>query len=57
MGGRPIALLLSYTRKGSLVGDLDRIVHSVANTCREAGVYVVMDDIKAVEEGSLYSIN
>ncbi len=42
MGSKPIAILLAIIlEKGFLVGNLDRIVHRVANTCREAGVYIV----------------
>ncbi|MEM4462281.1 MAG: hydrogenase expression/formation protein HypE [Candidatus Bathyarchaeia archaeon] len=54
MGGKPIALSLALVlEEGFPIYDLDRIMHSIASTCREAEVYVVTGDTKVVEKGSL----
>jgi hydrogenase expression/formation protein HypE len=54
MGGKPIALSLALIlEEGFPVEDLDRIMYSIADTCREADVYIVTGDTKVVEKGSL----
>ena len=54
MGGKPIALSLALIlEEGFPVDDLDRIMYSIADTCREADVYIATGDTKVVERGSL----
>ncbi|MEM2739898.1 MAG: AIR synthase related protein, partial [Candidatus Bathyarchaeia archaeon] len=54
MGGKPIALSLALVlEEGFPIDDLDRIMHSIADTCMEADVHIVTGDTKVVEKGSL----
>lgn len=54
VGGEPIALTAGFIlEEGFPIEDLAKIVESMAETCREAGVYVVAGDTKVVEKGAL----
>jgi hydrogenase expression/formation protein HypE len=54
MGAEPVALTSGLVlEEGLLIADLDRILESMAETCREAGVYIITGDTKVVEKGSL----
>ena len=53
VGAQPLALSLAMViEEGLLVGDLDRILQSVAQACSEAKVQVVAGDTKVVERGA-----
>ena len=39
--------------EGLAIADFERIVRSMGETCKEAGVYVITGDTKVVEKGSL----
>ena len=54
LGAEPFALTSGFIlEEGLLVADFEKIVQSMSETCREAGVYVVTGDTKVVEKGSL----
>ena len=54
LGAQPLALTSAFVlEEGLLLTDFERIVRSMGETCREAGVYVVTGDTKVVEKGSL----
>jgi hydrogenase expression/formation protein HypE len=54
LGGEPLALTSGFVlEEGLLIADFDRIVQSMGETCREAGVYVITGDTKVVEKGVL----
>ncbi len=52
-GGRPLALSASFIlEEGLSLEELERVVSSMADTAREAGVAIVTGDTKVVEHGS-----
>jgi len=52
-GARPIAISLALIiEEGLTIGELTRILESIARTAREAGVEVATGDTKVVERGS-----
>ena len=52
-GARPLYLTLALImEEGLLISDLDRIMQSLAEAAREAGVQVVAGDTKVVEHGA-----
>ncbi|NQT91196.1 MAG: hydrogenase expression/formation protein HypE [Lentisphaerae bacterium] len=52
-GGKPVYLTLALIiEEGMAVGDLERIIHSVATTAAEVGVLVVGGDTKVIERRS-----
>lgn len=54
LGARPIALTCGLIlEEGFPLKNLERILHSMHETCIEAGVAVVTGDTKVVEEGNL----
>jgi hydrogenase expression/formation protein HypE len=54
MGAQPYALACGFIlEEGLLIGDLERILQSMHDTCVEAGVGVVTGDTKVVEKGAL----
>jgi hydrogenase expression/formation protein HypE len=54
LGAEPVALASGFIlEEGLLIADFERIVKSMSETCREAGVYVITGDTKVVEKGSL----
>jgi len=54
LGAEPYALACGLIlEEGLALADLERILTSMQNTCREAGVGVVTGDTKVVEKGSL----
>jgi len=54
MGAEPIALTSGFVlEEGLPITDLEKILESMAETCREAGVYIITGDTKVVEKGSL----
>jgi len=54
LGAEPFALTSAFVlEEGLAISDFERIVRSMAVTCREAGVYVVTGDTKVVEKGTL----
>ena len=54
LGAEPIALTSGFIlEEGLSIADFEKIVQSMSETCREAGVYVVTGDTKVVEKGSL----
>jgi hydrogenase expression/formation protein HypE len=57
MGGKPLALASGFIiEEGFPLSDFDRIVESMAETCSEAGVFVVTGDTKVVERGGIDGI-
>jgi len=51
VGAEPVALTCGLVlEEGLPLADLDRILESMEQTCREAGVYVVTGDTKVVEK-------
>jgi hydrogenase expression/formation protein HypE len=51
VGAEPIALTCGLVlEEGLLLTDLDRILESMEQTCRESGVYVITGDTKVVEK-------
>jgi hydrogenase expression/formation protein HypE len=57
MGARPVALAASLVIEESFkTEDLERIIKSLADTCKEAGVPIITGDTKVVEKGSLDKI-
>jgi hydrogenase expression/formation protein HypE len=54
LGAEPVALTSGFVlEEGLAIADFERIVRSMAETCREVGVYVVTGDTKVVEKGAL----
>jgi len=54
LGAEPVALTSGFVlEEGLAIADFERIVQSMGETCREAGVYVITGDTKVVEKGSL----
>jgi len=54
LGAEPLALTSGFVlEEGLLIRDFERIVRSMGETCREAGVYVITGDTKVVEKGAL----
>jgi len=54
LGAEPLALTSGFVlEEGLTIADFERIVRSMGETCREAGVYVITGDTKVVEKGSL----
>ncbi len=54
MGGEPIALTCGLVlEEGLAIDDLERILESMRNTCREADVQIITGDTKVVEKGNL----
>jgi len=54
MGAEPVALTSGLIlEEGLPIADLDRILKSMAETCREAGVHIITGDTKVVEKGGL----
>ncbi|MEM1995167.1 MAG: hydrogenase expression/formation protein HypE [Nitrososphaerales archaeon] len=54
VGGEPLALTAGFIlEEGFPLDDLTKIVESMAETCREAGVFIVAGDTKVVEKGAL----
>jgi hydrogenase expression/formation protein HypE len=54
MGADPLALTSGFIiEEGFLVSDFEKIVKSMGQTCKEAGVYVITGDTKVMERGAL----
>jgi hydrogenase expression/formation protein HypE len=54
MGAQPLALAAGFIlEEGFPTTDLERILKSMGETCREAGIYVITGDTKVVERGAL----
>ena len=54
MGAEPLALTSGFIiEEGFPISDLERIVKSMAETCREAGVHIITGDSKVMERGTL----
>ncbi len=54
LGAEPIALTSGFIlEEGLPIADFEKIVLSMSETCREAGVFVVTGDTKVVEKGAL----
>ena len=54
MGAEPLALTSGFIiEEGFSISDLERIVKSMAETCREAGVHIITGDTKVMERGAL----
>ena len=54
MGAEPMALTSGFVlEEGLPIPDFERILVSMRETCREAGVYIITGDTKVVEKGSL----
>src|SRR3990170_2814654 len=54
LGGEPVALTSGFVlEEGLAIADFERIVRSIGETCKEAGVYVITGDTKVVEKGAL----
>jgi hydrogenase expression/formation protein HypE len=54
MGASPIALTSGFViEEGFPMRDFERIVKSMSNVCKKAGVYVIAGDTKVVEKGAL----
>jgi hydrogenase expression/formation protein HypE len=54
MGAEPRALTSGFViEEGFPLTDLEKIVRSMGDACREAGVYVVTGDTKVMEKGAL----
>jgi hydrogenase expression/formation protein HypE len=54
LGAEPLALTCGFVlEEGLALADFERIVRSMGETCREAGVFVVTGDTKVVEKGAL----
>ncbi len=54
MGAEPLALASGFVvEEGFVIEDFERILESMGETCREAGVHVITGDTKVVERGSL----
>lgn len=54
LGAEPVALTSGFIlEEGLPIADFERIVRSMGETCREAGIYVITGDTKVVEKGAL----
>lgn len=54
LGAEPLALAAGFVfEEGFPLSDLERILHSIDETCKEAGVAVITGDTKVVEHGAL----
>jgi hydrogenase expression/formation protein HypE len=54
LGAEPVALTCGFVlEEGLAMKDFERIVRSMSETCREAGVFVITGDTKVVEKGTL----
>jgi len=54
LGAEPLALTSGFIlEEGLAIADFERIVQSMGETCKEAGVYVITGDTKVVEKGAL----
>jgi len=54
MGAEPMALTSGFVlEEGLPIPDFERILVSMRETCREAGIYIITGDTKVVEKGSL----
>jgi len=54
LGAEPVALTSGFVlEEGLPIADFERIVRSMGETCKEAGVYVITGDTKVVEKGAL----
>jgi hydrogenase expression/formation protein HypE len=54
MGAEPFALTSGFVlEEGLPIADLERILKSMGETCREAGVYIITGDTKVVERSGL----
>lgn len=54
LGAEPVALTSGFVlEEGLVIADFERIVRSMGETCKEAGVYVITGDTKVVEKGAL----
>lgn len=54
VGAEPYALACGFVlEEGLAISDFKRILISMRETCKEAGVYIVTGDTKVVEKGSL----
>ena len=54
MGAETVALSSAFIlEEGLPLADLDRILKSIADTCKEAGVHIITGDTKVVEKGAL----
>jgi hydrogenase expression/formation protein HypE len=54
IGSEPFALACGFVlEEGLLMKDFERILASMRNTCKEAGVSIITGDTKVVEKGSL----
>jgi len=54
MGAEPLALTSGFIiEEGFPIPDLERIIKSMAETCREAGVHIITGDTKVMERGTL----
>ena len=54
MGAKPLALTSGFVlEEGLPIPDLEKILESMAETCRESGVHIITGDTKVVEKGSL----
>jgi len=54
MGAEPVALTCGFVlEEGLPIADLEKILRSMSETCREAGVHIITGDTKVVEKGAL----
>lgn len=54
LGAEPVALASGFIlEEGLLITDFERIVRSMGETCKEAGIHVITGDTKVVEKGAL----
>ncbi len=54
MGAEPMALSSGFVlEEGLALSDLDRIVKSIADACKEARVHIITGDTKVIEKGAL----
>ncbi len=54
MGAEPVALTSAFIlEEGLPIADFDRILQSMAETCKEAGVHIITGDTKVVEKATL----
>jgi len=54
LGAEPVALTSGFVlEEGLAIADFERIIRSMGETCKEAGVYVITGDTKVVEKGAL----
>jgi len=54
IGAEPVALSCGFViEEGLLIDDFERILKSMGETCKEAGIYIITGDTKVVEKGEL----